>query len=126
MAPSGCDILRFEARGENFALVRIAADGTRSELVLTPTNIVHLGLLAPDFSRRLLVSKAGKRSTTLAGSLRQRLVGTNLRLFELLLATLDRAGRHGDWVMLERRARSLASRLNARADRLAQPPRAHR
>ena len=126
MAARACDILRFETRGENFALVRIDADGARSELVLTPTNIVHLGLLAPDFSRRLLVSKAGKRSTTVATSLRRRLVGTNLRLFELILGALDRAGRPGDWVMLERRSRLLASRLNARADRLAQSPRAHR
>lgn len=118
-----CDILRYETRGDNFALVRIAADGTRSEIVLTPTNVVHLGLLAPDFSRRVLANKVGKRSATVASSWRRRLVGTNLRFFEFLVAALDRAGRHGDWVMMERRARKLATRLNARADRLAKAPR---
>ena len=92
MKTKTCDILRYEARGSDFALVRIAADGTRSELVLTATNVVHLGLLAPDFSRRLLASKAGKRSGTVATSFRQRLTGAKLRCIEVMLAVLERSG----------------------------------
>jgi hypothetical protein len=121
-----CDILRFETRGNDFALVRIAADGTRSELLLTSTNVVHLGLLAPVFSRRLLANKVGKRSAAVAASFKHRWVGTNLRIFDVLLAALDRTGRHADWMMMEQRARMLASRLIERADRLAKAPRARR
>jgi hypothetical protein len=122
MKPNSCDILCYEPRGDDFALVRIAADGTRSELILTPMNVVHLGLLAPDFSRRMLASKVGKQSGTVATSFKQRLIGMRLRYFEILLATLERAGRHGDWMVMERRARTLAERFVDRAERLAKAP----
>jgi hypothetical protein len=85
-------------------------------------NVVHLGLLAPDFSRRLLASKVGKRSGTVAISFKQRLIGMRLRYFEILLAALERAGRHGDWMVKERRARMLAARFVDRADRMAKAP----
>ncbi len=120
MVAKSCDILRYEARGGNFALVRIAADGTRSEILLTPTNVVHLGLLAPDFSRRLLADKVGKRSTATAATLKDRMTATKLRLIEAVLAALDRTGRRLDHPAMERRARLLASRLTEKADRLAQ------
>ena len=114
-----CDILRYEARGSDFALVRLAADGTRSEIILTPANVVHLGLLAPVFSRRLLANKIGKRSATMAAVVKRRMVNTNLRVVEVLLSALDRSGRRLDSVMTERKARLLASKLIEKADELA-------
>jgi hypothetical protein len=116
-----CDILRFETRGANFALVRVAADGTRSEIVLTPANVVHLGLLAPDFSRRLLADKIGKKSTALATFVKHRSVNTKLRIIEALLGTLAKSARL-DSLMTERKARLLASRLIQKANELAIAP----
>jgi hypothetical protein len=113
------DILRFEQRGADFALVRIQADGTRSEIVLTPANIVHLGLLAPGFSRRLLADRIGKKSGAIAASLKNAVVHTNVRTIELMLRFLDRRGGRLDPAKAERRARRLASRLVERADALA-------
>src|SRR5262249_21134190 len=55
------DVLAFEPRGEDFALVRLQADGSRSEIVLTTANVVHLGLLAPGFSRQVLTDKLGRQ-----------------------------------------------------------------
>ena len=53
------DILTFEQRGEDFVLIRTQADGSRSEIVLTATNVVHLGLLAPGFARQILTERSG-------------------------------------------------------------------
>jgi hypothetical protein len=114
-----CDILRFEERGSDFALVRIQADGSRSEVILTAANVVHLGLLAPDFSRRLLADKLGKRSGAIAASLKTVMANTNLRTIEVVLGILDKSGGRLDAVMTERRARLLASRLEEKADALA-------
>jgi hypothetical protein len=114
-----CDILRYEERGSDFALVRIEADGSRSEIVLTPANVVHLGLLAPQFSRRLLANRIGKKSGVIAASLKNRMVNTNMRTIEVVLDILDKSGGRLDPVMTERRARVLASRLVEKADELA-------
>ena len=114
-----CDILRYEKRGPDFALVRIQADGTRSELLLTAANVVHLGMLAPDFARRLLANKVAERSGTIGTLVKGKMVSTNVRAIEMLLAVLDRPGWRFDPVKTERRARSLASKLVQKADELA-------
>jgi membrane associated rhomboid family serine protease len=117
------DILSFEPRGEDFALVRACADGTRAEIVLTPTNVVHLGLLAPGFARQVLTDTAGRQPGAIATLVRHAATRTNLRLIELLLAILDRGGERLDFAATERRARALASRLVERADKIAKAPR---
>ena len=122
MARQIWDMLRFEERGSDFALVRIRADGSRSEIVLTAANVVHLGLLAPEFSRRLLTNKVGKKSGVMATSLKNAVVNTNLRTIEVMLRILDKSGGRFDSVMTERRTRSLASRLEERANTLASAP----
>ena len=121
VTPKTCDILRYERRGENFALVRIEADGTRSELILTAANVVHLGMLAPDFSRRLMANKIAAKSGRVGTAVRNRLVNTNLRTIEILLRVLEKRGRPFGPVLTEQRARRLASKLLAKADKLAQP-----
>ena len=68
-----CDALHYERRNEDFALVRIEADGSRHELILTAANVVHLGILAPDFARRLLANKAGEKSGTIGAGLKSTL-----------------------------------------------------
>ena len=122
MTRKTCDMLRYEERGSDFALVRIQADGSRSEIVLTAANVVHLGLLAPEFSRRLLTDKIGKKSGVMAASLKNAVVNTNLRTIEVVLDFLDKSGGRLDSVMTERRARLLASRLEERANTLASAP----
>ena len=119
MSRKTSDILRFEERGPDFALVRLQADGSRSEIVLTPANVVHLGLLAPDFSRRLLANRIGKKSGAIAASLKNAMVRTNVRTIEVVLGFLDKSGGRLDPVKTERRARLLASRLVEKADQLA-------
>ncbi len=114
-----CDILRYERRGTDFALVRIQADGTRSELILTAANVVHLGMLAPDFSRRLLANKVAEKSGRIGAAIRSRMVSTNVRTIETLLRILEKRGRQLNAATMEQRARQLASRLLARADELA-------
>jgi membrane associated rhomboid family serine protease len=116
------DILTFEPRGEDFALVRLQADGSRSEIVLTAANVVHLGLLAPGFSRQVLTAKVGKQPGVLAAVVRYRAMNANLRFIEVLLTILERGGARLDLSTTERRARALASRLMERADRIANAP----
>jgi membrane associated rhomboid family serine protease len=116
------DILTFEPRGENFALVRRQADGTSSEIVLTAANVVHLGLLAPGFSRQVLTEKVGKQPGVVAAFVRYRAMNANLRFIEVLLTILERGGARLDLSTTERRARALASRLMERADRIAKAP----
>jgi hypothetical protein len=118
-----CDILRYEKRGGDFALVRVQADGTRSELILSATNVVHLGMLAPDFARRMLANKVAEQSGTIGTFVKGKMVSTNVRAIELLLAVLDMMGWRVDRVMTERKARSLASKLVQKADELANLPR---
>ena len=60
-APPIFDVLRLETRDQNFALVRTQADGSRSEILLTAANVVHLGLLAPGFAREVLTDKVGQQ-----------------------------------------------------------------
>jgi hypothetical protein len=116
------DILAFEPRGEDFALVRLKADGSRSEIVLTTANVVHLGLLAPGFSRQVLTDKLGKQPGVVATIVRSGAMNANLRFIEVLLTILDRGGARLDLSTTERRARALASRLMERADRIANTP----
>jgi hypothetical protein len=116
------DILSFEERGENFALVRIEADGRRSEIVLTAANVVHLGLLAPGFSRQVLTDKVGRQPGAVATFVRHRAMNVHLRLIEILLTILERGGGRFDFPTTERRARALASKLVQRADRIATEP----
>ena len=116
------DLLRFEPRGENFALVRTQADGTRSEIVLTDANVVHLGLLAPGFAREVLVDKIGQQPQSMSTLVRHRVMNANLRLIELLITILDKGGGRFDFPATERRARALASKLVERADRIAKAP----
>jgi hypothetical protein len=118
MTRSTCDILKFEQRGADFALVRIEADGTRSEMRLTPANIVHLGLLVPDFSRRLLADRLGKKPDAVAVSVKNAAVRSSVRTIEILLGLFERSGGLGS-VMTEQRARALAARLLEKADQLA-------
>jgi membrane associated rhomboid family serine protease len=114
-----CDILRYEARGDDFALVRIQADGSRSELILTAANVVHLGMLAPGFSRRLLANKVAGKSGAIGASIKNRMAGTSVRTIETLVRILEREGGAARAALTEQRARRLASRLLARADALA-------
>jgi hypothetical protein len=116
------DILAFEPRGEDFALVRLKADGSRSEIVLTTANVVHLGLLAPGFSRQVLTDKLGKQPGVVAAVVRSGAMNANLRFIEVLLTILDRGGARLDFSTTERRARALASKLMERADRIANTP----
>jgi hypothetical protein len=112
----------FEPRGEDFALVRACADGSRAEIVLSPTNVVHLGLLAPGFARQVLTDTAGRQPGAIATLARHAAMRTNIRLIELLLTILDKGGERLDFATTERRARALASRLMERADKIANAP----
>jgi hypothetical protein len=114
-----CDILRYERRGRDFALVRIEADGSRSELLLTAANVVHLGMLAPDFSRRLLANKVADKSGALGTYVKTKMLSTNVRTIEVLMRILEKRGWRLDSVMTEQRARLLASKLVEKADELA-------
>jgi membrane associated rhomboid family serine protease len=118
----GFGLLHFEPRGDNFALVRTDADGTRSEITLTGANVVHLGLLAPGFARQVLTDKVGQQPGLAAAFVRHRVMNANLRLIELLITILDKGGPRLDFPVTERRARALASRLVERADRIANAP----
>ena len=120
------DVLRLETRGQNFALVRMQADGSRSEIVLTGANVVHLGLLAPVFAREVLTDKVSQQPGLMVGFFRHRAMNANLRLIELLIRILDKGGEWFDFPVMERRARALASRLVERADRIANVPRSAR
>jgi hypothetical protein len=116
------DILTFEQRGEDFALVRLQADGSRAEIILTAANVVHLGLLAPGYARQILTDKVGQQPGTVAKLVRHTAMNANLRIIEILLTILDRGGARLDFPTTERRARALASKLVERADRIAQTP----
>ncbi len=116
------DILTFEQRGEDFALVRIRADGLRSEIILTAANVVHLGLLAPGFARQVLTDKVGQQPGAVATIVRHTAMNANLRIIEILLTILDRGGARFDFPTTERRARALASKLVERADKIANAP----
>jgi len=118
VARKTCDILRYERRGDDFALVRIQADGTRSELILTAANVVHLGMLAPDFSRRLLANKVAEKSARIGASLKNKMASTNVRAIEMLMRILERGGGASSAILTEQKARRLASRLLAKADEL--------
>jgi hypothetical protein len=122
MARKTCDILRYEKRGKDFALVRIEADGRRSELVLTAANVVHLGMLAPDFSRRLLTNKVAEKSGALGTYVKDKMLSTNMRTLEALMRLLERRRWRLDSVMTEQRARLIAARLLEKADELARRP----
>jgi membrane associated rhomboid family serine protease len=116
------DILAFEQRGENFALVRIQADGSRSEVVLTAANVVHLGLLAPGFARQVLIGKVGQKPGAVAAFVRHTAMNANMRLIEIMLTILEKGGGRFDIPTTERRARALASKLVERADKIATSP----
>ena len=116
------DVLAFEPRGEDFALVRLKADGSRSEIVLTSANVVHLGLLAPGFSRQVLTDTLGKQPGLVAAIVRSGAMNANLRFIEVLLTILERGGARLDLSTTERRTRALASKLMERADRIANNP----
>ena len=117
------DVLRLETRGQNFAVVRTQADGSRSEIVLTAANVVHLGLLAPGFAREVLTDKVGQQPGVMVGFLRHTAMNANVRLIELIITILDKGGERFDFPVMERRARALASKLVERADRIANVPR---
>jgi hypothetical protein len=114
-----CDILKYEERGEDYALVRMQADGSRSEIILTTINIVHLSLITPGFARQVLARRFGQQPNVLAKVIGQAVTNTNLRIIEVLLTILDRGGARFDFPATERRARALATKLVARADRIA-------
>jgi len=113
------DILKYEQRGENYALVRVQADGSRSEITLTTMNIVHLSLITPGFARQVLARSFGQQPSALGRAIGQVVTNTNLRMIEIFLAILDRGGGRFDFPATERRARALASKLVERADRIA-------
>jgi hypothetical protein len=113
------DILKYEERGEDFALVRVQADGSRSEIILTTTNVVHLSLITPGFARQVLARSFGQRPSALGKLIGQAITHTNLRIIEILLAILDKGGARFDFPATERRARALATKLVERADRIA-------
>jgi membrane associated rhomboid family serine protease len=116
------DILSFEPRGSEFVLTRNQADGSRSELVLTAANVVHLGLLAPGFARQVLTEKIGHQPGAVARLFRHTALNANLRFIEIMLTILDRGGPRFNFPATERRARALAMRLVERADRIAESP----
>jgi hypothetical protein len=113
------DILKYEQRGEDYALVRVQADGSRSEIILTTMNIVHLSLITPGFARQVLARRFGRQPSSLGRVIGQALTNTNLRMIEIFLAILDKGGGRFDFPATERRARALASKLVERADRIA-------
>jgi membrane associated rhomboid family serine protease len=113
------DILNFEQRGSDFVLVRRQADGSRSEIILTAANVVHLGLLAPGFARQVLTDKIGHQPGAIVRLVRHTAMNANLRFIEILLTILDRGGPRFNFPATERRARALAVRLAERADRNA-------
>jgi hypothetical protein len=113
------DILKYEQRGENYALVRVQADGSRSEITLTTMNIVHLSLITPGFARQVLARSFGQRPSAVGRAIGQVVTNTNLRMIEIFLAILDKGGGRFDFPATERRARALASKLVERADRIA-------
>jgi membrane associated rhomboid family serine protease len=113
------DILCFEQRGPDFVLMRNQANGTRSEIVLTAANVVHLGLLAPGFARQVLTDKIGHQPGAVARLVRHTAMNANLRFLEIMLTILDRGGPRFNFPVTERRARALAERLVERADRIA-------
>ena len=114
------DILGFEQRGSDFVLTRNQADGSRSEMILTAANVVHLGLLAPGFARQVLIGKIGHQPGAVAKVVRHTALNANLRFIEILLTILDRGGPRFNFPATERRARALAVRLVERADRIAE------
>jgi hypothetical protein len=116
------DILSFEQRGSDFVLVRSQADGSRSEIILTAANVVHLGLLAPGFARQVLTDRVGHQPGAVAQLVRHTAMNANLRFIEILLTILDRGGPRFNFPVTERRARALAVRLVERADRMAGAP----
>jgi membrane associated rhomboid family serine protease len=116
------DILTFEPREEDFALIRTRADGSRSEVVLTATNVVHLGLLAPGFARQVLIGKVGQKPGAVATFVRHATMNANLRFIEIMLTILEKGGGRFDFPTTERRARALASKLVERADKIASSP----
>ena len=116
------DILSFEPHGSDFLLSRNQADGSRSEIILTAANIVHLGLLAPGFARQVLTDKVGQQPGTVAKFVRHTAMNANLRFIEIVLTMLDRGGPRFNFPATERRARALAVRLVERADRIAGTP----
>ena len=113
------DMLRFEERGANFALVRIRPDGSRAEIELTGANVVHLGLLAPGFARAVLTERVGQQPGLAAQFMRFKTMNAGLRCIELLVTILDRGGPRFDFPSAERKARRLAATLVAHADRMA-------
>jgi membrane associated rhomboid family serine protease len=116
------DILSFEPHGSDFVLSRNQADGSRSEIILTAANIVHLGLLAPGFARQVLTDKVGQQPGAVAQFVRHTAMNANLRFIEIVLTMLDRGGPRFNFPVTERRARALAVRLVERADRIAGTP----
>ena len=116
------DILSFEQRGSDFVLVRKQADGSRSEIILTAANVVHLGLLAPGFARQVLTDRIGHQPGAVARLVRHTAMNANLRFIEILLTILDRGGPRFNFPATERRTRALAERLVERADRIAGTP----
>jgi membrane associated rhomboid family serine protease len=116
------DILSFEPHGSDFLLSRNQADGSRSEIILTAANIVHLGLLAPGFARQVLTDKVGQQPGAAAKFVRHTAMNANLRFIEIMLTMLDRGGPRFNFPATERRARALAVRLVERADRIAGTP----
>jgi hypothetical protein len=117
--PRTLAILTFEQRGEDFALVRVDADGSRSEIILTAMNVVHLGLLAPGFSRQVLTDKLRQQPGAVATFVRHLAMNVNLRIIDILLTILERGGGRFDFPTTARRAGALASKLAERADRIA-------
>jgi hypothetical protein len=103
-------------------LSRNQADGSRSEIILTAANIVHLGLLAPGFARQVLTDKVGQQPGAAAKFVRHTAMNANLRFIEIMLTMLDRGGPRFNFPATERRARALAVRLVERADRIAGTP----
>jgi membrane associated rhomboid family serine protease len=118
------DILCFEQRGPDFVLMRNQADGSRSEILLTAANVVHLGLLAPGFARQVLTDKIGHQPGAVARLVRHTALNANLRFIEIMLTILDRGGPRFNFPVTERRARALAEKLVKRADRIAGTPEA--
>jgi len=122
IAARTADILCFEQRGPDFVLMRNQADGSRSEIILTAANVVHLGLLAPGFARQVLTDKVGHQPGAVARVVRHTAMNANLRFLEIMLTILDRGGPRFNFPVTERRARALAERLVKRADRIGGTP----
>jgi hypothetical protein len=113
------DQLAFEKRGENFALVRQRADGSRAEIELTTLNLIALTRLVPMQVRAVLAETDVARSgvaPTFAIPAQKATAGTDALVADVLLLIEDSVGSNLDYALTPTQARQLAHELTQSAD----------